>query len=96
MVMNLKKTPNNKITTVKPHYNFSYAKGVIYNRDLHDLDEEEILDMCPSKVWKIFKVPRTSMIILTFDDDYLPLSVEIEKEIFNVKNFFRTRNQKQN
>ena len=87
MICNLRKTTKNTIKEVKPHYNFSYARGVIFNRDLHEFPENEILEMCPSNVWRVFKVPRSSMITLTFIDDHLPLRIEIEKEILNVKPF---------
>ena len=63
---------------IKPHYNFSYVKGVMFNEDLYDFSEEEILEMCPGNVWKVFKVPRSTMIIFTFVDDYLPTHVVIE------------------
>ena len=85
MIFNLKRTTDNKIREVKPHFDFSYAKGVIFHRDLHDFSEEEILDMCPSYIWKVFKVPRSSMIVLTFTTDNLRTQIDIEKEIIYVK-----------
>ena len=85
MICNLRKTSKNAIKEIKPHYNFSYARGVIFNRDLYEFDEEEILEMCPPNVWKIFKVPRSSMITATFTHEHLPENVIIEKEYIHVK-----------
>ena len=84
MLRNLRLDPEGIIKQVKPHYDFSYAKGVIFNEDLHDLDEEEILQMCPDVVWKVFKVPRSSMIILTFINSYLPPDIVVDSEIVRV------------
>ena len=41
--------------------------------------------MYPETVWKIFKVPRSSMIILSFVNDYLPSEVIFDKEIIRVR-----------
>ena len=67
MLCNLKTENSEIVLKVRPHMNFSYGRGVIFNRDLYEFPEQEILDMCPNDVWKIQKVPRTSMIILTFN-----------------------------
>ena len=63
MLLNLRLDPEGLVKEIKPHFNFSYARGVIFNEDLHELTEKDILEMCPEMVWKIFKVPRSSMII---------------------------------
>ena len=80
MISNLKRNSDGKIKEVKPHFDFSYAKGVIFHRDLHEFSQEEILEMCPPNVWKVFKVPRSSMIILTFTTEKLLPHVVIENE----------------
>ena len=85
MLLNLKLDQNSLIKEVKPHYNFSYARGVIFNDDIYELTDQEILEMCPEKVWKVFKVPRSSMIILTFVNAELPFEIVIEKEIMRVR-----------
>ena len=85
MILNLSTGSNDMIKQIKPHFNFSYAKGVIFNRDLYDLDEKEILDMCPLYVGKVFKVPRSSMIVLTCYNDFLPHHVVIEGERMEVR-----------
>ena len=35
------------IREIKPHFNFSYGRGVLFDKDLYDLDEDEILEMSP-------------------------------------------------
>ena len=32
------------IKDIKPHLNFSYGRGVIFDRDLYQFEENEILD----------------------------------------------------
>ena len=85
MLLNLRLDPNGLIRAVKPHYNFSYGKGVIFNEDIYELEDDEILDLCPKEVWKIFKVPRSSMIILTFINPDLPSEIILESEIVRVR-----------
>ena len=87
MLNNLNTSNDEMIKEVKPHLSFSYGRGVIFDRDLYEFPEEEILDMCPAGVWKVNKVPRTSMIILTFEDTEIPFNLVIENERFNVKPF---------
>lgn len=72
MLQHLTIEPNDMLKAVRPHMSFSYVKGVIFHRDLYDFSEEEILDMSPNFVWKVFKVPRTHMIIVTFKNSFLP------------------------
>ena len=79
MICNLIIEPDGMLKEIMPHYSFSYVKGVLFNQDLYELPEEEILNMCPSNVWKIYKVPKSYMIILTFHNDVLPDYIYIEK-----------------
>ena len=83
MVSKLKNTI--MIKEVKPHYSFSYAKGVVFSQDLYDLSDEELLEMCDDKVWKVFKVPRSKMIIFTFNTEGVPDYVYIDRERFRVR-----------
>ena len=85
MLLNLRIDPEGLLKEVKPHFNFSYAKGVIFNEDIYDMPDDEILDMCPEEVWKIFKVPRSSMIILTFVNSILHSEIVFEREIVRVR-----------
>ena len=75
------------VQEIKPHLNFSYGRGVIFDRDLYDLDEHEILEMSPPSVWKVKKIPRANMIILTFEDSSVPDHVYYENERVKVKPF---------
>ncbi|MEO1808442.1 MAG: hypothetical protein AAFU33_26785 [Bacteroidota bacterium] len=74
MLLNLDLGRNSILQEVKPHLQFSYSKGVVFNKDIYDFDETEILEMSPECVWKVSKVPNSSMIILTFKDSVLPES----------------------
>ena len=85
MLLNSKLDPEGLIKDVKPHFNFSYARGVVFNEDIYELTDEEILDMCPDVVWKIFKVPRSSMIIFTFINSNLPSELILENEMIRVR-----------
>ena len=85
MLLNLKLDPEGLVKDIKPHFNFSYARGVIFNEDIYELPEHEILDMCPDVVWKIFKVPRSSMIIFTFIDSNLPSELILENVMVRVR-----------
>ena len=87
MLLNLPIRENEMVREVKPHFSFSYGKGVIFDEDLYEFSEAEILDMCPSSVWKIKKVPRTSMMILTFEDPDIPSHIYIENVRINVRTY---------
>ena len=85
MLTHLRVEPDSIIKEIKPHYNFSYAKGVIFNRDLYDLPEDEILEMCEDKVWKVYKIPRSSMIVVTFRSEMLPPHIFVDRERINIR-----------
>ena len=75
------------IKEIRPHINFSYGRGVIFDKDLYDFEEHEILNMCPPSVYKVRKVPNTSMTILTFQDDNVPTHIIIENERVKIRPF---------
>ena len=85
MLLNMKLDTKSLVKGVKPHFTFSYAKGVFFNEDIYELSENEILTMCPDNVWKIFKVPKSNMIVLTFMDSIVPHEIIIENEIIKVR-----------
>ena len=87
MLCNLKSGENDVVINVKPHLEFSYGRGVMFNKDLHDFSEEEILSMCPSHVWKVKKILNTTMIVLTFVDNDVPSHLYIENERIPVRQF---------
>ena len=72
---------------IKPHYNFSYGRGVIFDRDLYEFEENEILEMSQLSIFKIKKIPHTNMIILTFEDENVPSHVIFENERVKVRPF---------
>ena len=80
MIMLMRNQFKEEIENDKPHYNFSYSKGVVFNQDMHDLPQEELLEMCPPNIWKVFQVPNSKMIIFTFQNDVRPESVYIDGE----------------
>ena len=85
MLLNMKLDTKSLVKGVKPHFTFSYAKGVLFNEDIYELSENEILTMCPDNVWKIFKVPKSNMIVITFMDSIVPHEIIIENEIIKVR-----------
>ena len=85
MLLNMKLDTKSLVKGVKPHFTFSYARGVVLNEGMYELSENEILTMCPENVWKIFKVPRSNMIVLTFMDSIVPHEIIIENEIIKVR-----------
>ena len=63
---------------IKPHRTFNYSKGCVYNYDLYELSEEEILNLCPDSVHKISKIRSSrNMVLLTFFGSFLPDSIRI-------------------
>ena len=85
MISNLKIEQEGVLKEIKPHFNFSYAKGIIYNQDMYELPDREILEMCPSNVLKVFKIPNSFMIVLTFHNDFLPPHIYIENERLEIR-----------
>ena len=85
MLSNMKIDDGEMLEDIKPHLNFSYGRGVIFNKDLYDFKEDEILDMCPKEVWKVHKIPNTKMIIITLDESNVPSHVYIENERISVR-----------
>ncbi|MPC79449.1 hypothetical protein E2C01_073977 [Portunus trituberculatus] len=64
--------------TIKAHHTFNYSKGCVYNQDLYEFPDEEILAMCPSSFQKVTKMRNSSnMVLLTFFGSTLPDRVDI-------------------
>ena len=73
---------------VKAHHSFNYSKGCVYNHDLYEFSEEDILQMCPSSVQRVTKMRGTSnMILLTFFGSIVPDRVRIGPLNLAVKRF---------
>ena len=87
MLSHLKTADSDIQVDVKPHMNFSYGRGVVFNRDLYDFTEDEILCMSPESVWKVQKIPRTSMVVITFKDSIVPTHLYIENERIPIRPF---------
>ena len=87
MLSNMNVTNDNMIKDIKPHINFSYGRGVVFDKDLYEFDESEILDMSPPSIYKVRKIPRTSMIVLSFEDANIPSHVVFENERVRVRPF---------
>ena len=72
---------------IRPHWTFSYGRGVIFDKDLYEFTENEILEMSPPSVWKVKKASCPNMIILTFEDPNVPPHVIFENERIRVRPF---------
>ncbi|XP_068242287.1 uncharacterized protein [Palaemon carinicauda] len=84
-MLNNIKIEENLMEDIKPHLNSNYGTGVIYNRGLYDFSKDEILDICPKKIWKAQKIPRATMIIFTFEDRDVHSQIYIENERITVR-----------
>ena len=89
MLCNLQAENDEMLKSIKPQMDFSYGRGVIFDRDLYDFDETEILDMCPDDVFQVRKLKGTTMIVFTFDSPEVPNHVIIENERIPVRPFKR-------
>ena len=64
--------------SIKPHRTFNSSKGIVYNRDLFEFPEDEILSMCPETVLGARKMGEGSnMILLTFHTSMAPDHIRI-------------------
>ena len=86
--------PDGIFESIKPHRTFNYTKGCVYNQDLYEFSEEEILGMCPDTVHKVTKMRGSSnMIILTFHGSSFIDSILIGPLNLSVKHFIDRRLQ---
>ena len=90
MLTLMKVDDDDLLQDVTPHFRFSYGKGVVFDEGLCEFDENEILQMCPFSVWKVKKVEKSNMIILTFNSSTVPSHVLLE----NVRVAVRAYKQK--
>ena len=76
------------VQSVTPHRTFNTPRGVIYNRDLYEFSEEEILNLCPPSVFQVKKLNGVNnAILLTFSSTYIPHFIDIEHSRIGVKKF---------
>ena len=87
MLSLLNVSKDDTIKEIRPHLTFSYGRGVIFDPDLYEFTESEILEMSPPSVWKVKKTAIANMMILTFDDVNVPSHVVFENERIRVKPF---------
>ncbi|KAK3893021.1 hypothetical protein Pcinc_003200 [Petrolisthes cinctipes] len=74
--------------SIKPHRTFNYSKGRIYNEDLYEFSEEDILAMCPDSVQRVTEMKDSkNMIILTFYGPHILDCININPTSFEVKPF---------
>ena len=83
LLCNMKK--DDIVKNIKPQIQFSYGRGVVFDKDLYEFSEEEILEMCPYSIWKVSKVPKANMIIFNFDIPNVPDHVYIENERVHIR-----------
>ncbi|KAK4327023.1 hypothetical protein Pmani_002473 [Petrolisthes manimaculis] len=88
MLLNLPCPTDSMFESIKPHRTFNYSKGRIYNEDLYEFSEEDILAMCPDNVQRVTKMKGSkNMIILTFYGSHIPDRININPTSFEVKPF---------
>ena len=70
MIINMKLGEDDPVEDIKPHRSFNNFKGVFHSRDIYEFDSQEILDMCPSNIFKIEKIQnsKTGIIIYAVND----------------------------
>ncbi|KAK4305942.1 hypothetical protein Pmani_022216 [Petrolisthes manimaculis] len=88
MLLNLPCPTDSMFESIKPQRTFNYSKGRIYNEDLYEFSEEDILAMCPDNIQRVTKMKGSkNMIILTFYGSHIPDSININPTSFEVKPF---------
>lgn len=88
MLQHLPCPADSMFESVKAHHSFNFRKGCVYNHDLYEFPEEEIIAMCPNRVYKVVKMKGSSnMVLLTFYGTTLPEYVNIGPLKLRVKPF---------
>ena len=88
MLLNASCSDDCMFEAIKPHRTFNVSKGSVFNRDLAEFSEEEILDMCPDTVQNVVKIKgKDTLILLTFYGATLPVNVKIGPLTLSVKPF---------
>ena len=94
LLCNFKASDEGNIQSVSPHRSFNTSCGIIYSRDLSDFTEEEILDKCPSSVFKVKKLKGgNGAILLTFTTHFIPDYVDVEHSRIKIKKYYRRPTQ---
>lgn len=85
MLCNMNIDNHDLIKEINAHFNFSYGRGVIFDRDLYEFSENEILEMCPNNILKVNKIPGTNMIIITFNSPDVQDYIYVENTRIRVR-----------
>ena len=94
MLQNMPCLPDSMFESIKPHRTFNHCKGCVYNHDLYEFPEEEILNMCPDTVHRVRKIKgRANMILLVFHGSRLPDMISIGPLDLKVKTFIERPHQ---
>ena len=94
LLRNFKASPDSNIESISPHKSFNTFKGIIYSRDLYYYEDWEILEMCPSYVFKVQKLKGdNNAILLTFTSNFVPDTIYIEHARIKVKKYYRRPTQ---
>ena len=78
---------NGNIKNISPHRSFNTMMGVVYSKDLHYFDEQEILQRCPQTVCRVKKLGGNAAILLTFSCNYLPDYILVGHERMSVRKY---------
>ena len=88
MLLHFRCDPTCLFDSIRPHRTFNFSRGIVYNYDLFEFSEEEIYDMCPPTVQKIWKVKgKGNMIVLTFYGSCLPDYIHVGPLRLSIKPF---------
>ena len=88
MLMHLPCPQEGPFESISPHKTFNNSRGCLYNTDLYEFEEEEILEMCPPSVKSVVKMRGgRDMILMTFHSSHVPDHITIGHSILTVKNF---------
>ena len=94
LLSNYNPSPEGNIKSVSPHKSFNSLKGIVYSKDLCDFDDWEILEKCPSSVYKAQKLKGdNNAILLTFSSEYIPDTIYIDHSRIRVKKYYRRPTQ---
>ena len=88
MLLSLRPSKEDIITSVRPHPSFNHVRGVIFSSELFDFTEEEILDLCPDNVYNVKKLMgRNNALVLSFSSKFLPDYISIRHLRFRVRKY---------
>ena len=76
------------ILSVKPHNSFNLVRGVIYSEELQAFSNEEIVELCPSNIYRVQKLKGSNnAILLFFSTRYVPDYLKIRHLSFRVRKY---------